>query len=294
MQVPTQGRFSIVTPRAGTEAFFAIQHPVTELPPSQPVWVTHDAGSTWQRVATVADDMSNSLAEALSSSIYRDGALYALLPRQNADRETPKTFALSTDDGQTWTMPERAPSALERAGWEVDSFAADYSIPHGWYRTLAKTGAPPMLEHSSDDGSTWSMIGLIGTLRADRPFASTFATWTPHQPGPRRYVRPMKAYGWPQAATAGLPGGAVHRVSTFPLPGAFPHHLCRSAPMARATTRSFRLRMRPPMTSSCSWRRTRHSHRPSHSPVILNWPQLLLVSPIGVTYPLAKEYRLGW
>lgn len=178
----------IVAPHAGDDTFFAFQNYLgpAQVPPPQPFWVTHDAGTTWQPVATIPGDASSLFAvlATYSSAIYRDGVLYALQPPKNLDDVVPGTFSWSHDDGHTWTVAETAPSALERAGWKVYSFAADYGAAHAWYRTLAKGGGAPVLEHSSDDGRTWTTVGMIGDLRGADDGSYTFVSLatTPARP----------------------------------------------------------------------------------------------------------------
>jgi hypothetical protein len=106
-----------------------------------------------------------------ASATYRDGVLYAAMPE--SIQAVPKDFVRSTGDGATWTRVASAPSTLERSGWGMYAFAADYSAPQSWYRTLAKAGGAPMLEHSSDDGRTWSTLGSVSSLRSLYPPTST-------------------------------------------------------------------------------------------------------------------------
>src|SRR5262249_1777594 len=46
---------------------------------------------------------------------------------------------------------------------QVESMVPDFRSAGWWYRNLALDGAVPLLEHSRDDGATWSVVGPIGT-----------------------------------------------------------------------------------------------------------------------------------
>lgn len=180
--------FHLIVPRADAETFFAVGNRLRFNQSSpEPVLVTHDAGATWRQVAQTSGDVGSAvdLEDALASGIYRDGNLYVLLvPEVHSDGALPQDFAVSGDDGKTWTRTERSPSALEKAGWSVTSFAADYQSSQSWYRTLENKDGRVMLEQSRDDGVSWSAVQEIKGLRASRSHIIGFMTLatTPAQP----------------------------------------------------------------------------------------------------------------
>jgi hypothetical protein len=160
----------LAAPRSGPNIFFALA-PSADFRSSkpEPLWVTHDAGTTWRFVTSIPNKASveDDTVTALQDGVYRDGRLYALLPPTDQSQHTPLTFSVSEDDGATWAAPEATPSALEQQDWNVESFAADYSMPHAWYRVLSKSGGTAVaLERSADDGQHWISAGPIGTVGA--------------------------------------------------------------------------------------------------------------------------------
>lgn len=159
------GAFHLIVPRADAGIFYAVgsNKSFKHISP-QSVLVTHDVGATWHDVTQLPGDLESelNLENALATGIYRDGKLYTLLvPISHQEGASPQDFAVSSDDGKTWTRAERAPSSAEKAGWQVTSFAADYRSPFSWYRTLEDKGSGLMLEHSSDDGQSWDTVQQI-------------------------------------------------------------------------------------------------------------------------------------
>jgi hypothetical protein len=76
-------------------------------------------------------------------------------------------FAVSLDDGTTWTVQVPSHDQLVKDGWHVDSLVPDYRSQDWWYRELSRAGSIPMLEHSQDNANTWSVVGPIGTSAMD-------------------------------------------------------------------------------------------------------------------------------
>ncbi len=157
---------ALAAPTGGKGTFFAgVDHDSYLIPAD--VWVSHDAGTSWRRVTTYRTTSSDKdYFEALMNGVYRDGRLYILRAPSDDYAKGPLEFSVSADDGASWTATEAAPSGLERQGWHAITFAADYSAPHAWYRVLERVlgtnTVPPMLEHSTDDGRSWSAVGSFG------------------------------------------------------------------------------------------------------------------------------------
>src|SRR5579862_7890761 len=136
--------FALVAPRDGNRTFFAVEDNKSAASDyaSDPIWITHDAGTSWRHVTTLALDFVGVFDEdsELSNATYRNGRLYALLAPRIENFGTPHLYmAVSMNDGATWTSTERQLSALEKQGWGVDNFAADYRTPNSWFRMLETT-----------------------------------------------------------------------------------------------------------------------------------------------------------
>jgi hypothetical protein len=153
--------------------------------------VSHDAGATWQTLATSADYPTNATAYSptlpavfalLSVGVYRDGQLYSLgaITRGQAGRALPGSFFASTDDGRTWQTLDASADPLAPQGFFATGLTPDYRTPDAWYRLMAQAGLggssnaqggagstssdlpATVLEHSSDTGRTWTALGPIG------------------------------------------------------------------------------------------------------------------------------------
>lgn len=126
------------------------------------LWVSHDTGVSWRRVVTApAGDAAESLQAGIQFVVYRHGMMYG-----NADfgsMDGGLALAVSANDGATWQALEQSPDRLEQQGWSVTATAPDYRSATWWYRDLERDGAAPVLEHSRDDGATWTVMGSIGT-----------------------------------------------------------------------------------------------------------------------------------
>lgn len=175
----------LVAPLQGHGTIFASEiH--NELDRPGDLWVSHDAGTSWRFVTHVKETANEyDAVSALATAVIRDGRLYTLRTPDDNTADAPTVFSVSTDDGATWTNPERAPSTLERRGWHVISFAADYSAAHAWYRTLepllTQNTVSPALERSADDGRTWTAIGSIGTAGSDAQISLGTSPSQPHR-----------------------------------------------------------------------------------------------------------------
>lgn len=137
------------------------------------VWVSHDAGMSWRRISTQV----GLPGYQPDGPYYRHGLLYGY---GLVGESQTGGLSVSANDGATWTPIVSAPSALEQQGWQIDSGTfPDYQGETWWYRALNMPGEPPMLEHSTDDGRTWTTIGPLGT----ESFQAVWVATTPLQPG---------------------------------------------------------------------------------------------------------------
>jgi hypothetical protein len=145
----------------GQNVFFAYGRRIAS-GASTTIWVTHDSGETWTQAFTAQADYSyyKSMRE-LSASVLRDGVLYGL-----HGEYAHEVFSSSIDDGATWTPIARA-SASNVPDSEIESLIADYAQPHAWYALVG----PFTLEHSADDGKTWTVVTQfpvgVGTAPTD-------------------------------------------------------------------------------------------------------------------------------
>lgn len=132
------------------------------------VAVTHDVGSTWSAFQIPLP--ITALQAPIHGTIYRDGALYGLIPEVAQPGES--VFAVSHDDGQTWTSIEAAPSSNTVETLVPAALAPDEGSKYGWYRLSAEASAaqsqpesaPLTVQHSSDGGRTWHTVSTVGPL----------------------------------------------------------------------------------------------------------------------------------
>jgi photosystem II stability/assembly factor-like uncharacterized protein len=138
---------------------------------STTIWVTHDSGATWTQAFMAQTDYPyyKSMRE-LSSSVLRDGVLYGL----HGDYAH-EMFSSSTDDGATWTPIART-STSDTPDGEIESLIADYAQPHAWYAVVRSATSPLALEHSADEGKTWTVVKQfpegVGAAPTDLAIAS--------------------------------------------------------------------------------------------------------------------------
>jgi hypothetical protein len=117
------------------------------------IWVTHDTGETWTPAFTAqANYPYDKSMRELSASVLRDGVLYGL----HGDYAH-EVFSSSIDDGATWTPVPRT-SASKAPDGVIESLIADYAQPHAWYALVNPETGPVTLEHSADDGKTWTVV----------------------------------------------------------------------------------------------------------------------------------------
>lgn len=177
----------LTLPRGGHGTLFAYNL-YAPTPDQESLMVSHDAGDTWQTVATNSDagngtgpDLVRARFDAIAGAVYRDGTLYAAAQPQldGLGSEATPVFAASHDDGRTWAPVESAPDALVRQGFLPLGLAPDYSTPQGWLRLMAPDypapsaqlpTSPSILQRSDDGGRTWRIVARIG------PASTNFGT----------------------------------------------------------------------------------------------------------------------
>ncbi|HST87694.1 MAG TPA: hypothetical protein VLJ14_04880 [Ktedonobacterales bacterium] len=171
----TQPDCRLAVPHGTAGTFYLTYQDFRLTPVPEAIYITRDAGTTWQRLTSISsapatvDQAFNTLAAAT----FRDGRLYSLQPPLRPDLTPAHTFVVSADDGATWKPTEAAPSAFERRGWNVVSYAPAYNVPHAWFRALEHQGDAPLLERSNDDGQTWGAINFIGSAAANEVTLAT-------------------------------------------------------------------------------------------------------------------------
>jgi len=179
--------------RGGQGTFFVFN----TLSADQALWVTHDGGDHWSQVAVGGaqpQQEASVIFSFLRGGIYRDGKVYTIGSLDTGPPVGGQVFSSSADDGRTWTTVEVSPDLPLRHDYNILGFAADYRAAGAWFRLLglwsppssstASTASRPslLLEHSTDDGRTWSVIGHddLG-WEVDAGTMVTLAT-TPSQP----------------------------------------------------------------------------------------------------------------
>ena len=139
---------------------------------SSSTWVTRDFGKSWQRPAPAPTVTIDGHAAAVVPLVPRADTWYGLYDTQ--DTYGDQALAVSSDNGATWQPLTTTPSALVQQGWRAsDYFVGDYLVEqevvpdyrgdHAWYRVLYRDNQAPMLEHSVDDGQSWTAVGPIGS-----------------------------------------------------------------------------------------------------------------------------------
>jgi hypothetical protein len=165
-----------VTPISGSPTtFFAYGRQLLSNTPAT-FWVTHDSGETWAQAFTTENDYDEySVMSQLSASVLRDGVFYSL----QGDSYDP-TFSSSTDDGATWIPVLKTTTSGIPSG-RIASFAADYSQPRAWYQSVYLSLGGLAIEHSSDDGKTWTIIKQFAEGAGAAPTELATASAQPKQ-----------------------------------------------------------------------------------------------------------------
>jgi hypothetical protein len=171
-------------------------------------WVTHDSGETWTQAFTAQSAYDEyTVMRELSASVLRDGVLYGL----HGDSYFDPVFSTSADDGATWT-PVLRTSTLDIRGGKVQSFAPDYSQPHTWYQSVYLSLGGLAIEHSTDDGKTWTIIKQFGEGAGAAPAELATASAQPQQ------LCAYVTYGESNATLfSSADGGATWSQATLPV-----------------------------------------------------------------------------
>jgi photosystem II stability/assembly factor-like uncharacterized protein len=164
----------------------------------QALKVSHNAGRTWQTIATSFDlqratntdgyGILQQLFDLISAGVYRNGRLYTIsqLDTTDSNFSTISAFSVSDDDGRTWTKLESGTDPLVAQHYMALGIAPDYRSPDAWFRLLGPDmrgqPAPATLEHSSDGGRTWTVIGQVGPGGAFGNAGMATLAATPAQP----------------------------------------------------------------------------------------------------------------
>ncbi len=165
----SQGDCNMAMPPGGNGTVLAAVSSNSETVP-ETLWVSHDGGLSWRRVVTTGD-AAESASWDIHQVVYRQGRLYGWADFWSTDGSG--AFAVSTDDGATWAVLEQRPDPKEQQGWQVFAYTPDYRSDRWWYRDLTQDNEAPLLEHSQDDGNTWSVVGPIGTASLGLMLATT-------------------------------------------------------------------------------------------------------------------------
>lgn len=154
--------------------------------------VSRDGGDTWRQIATPIQAPNAQRGDPfalLGHTVYRDGRLYGL---------GATILSVSDDDGATWTPQESSPDPLVKQSYVPLSLAADYSAPKAWFRVLgrgpnameqnaasAAASSAAYLQHSADDGRTWTTLSPTGPTGAPYSYqrGSLSIATTPSHPG---------------------------------------------------------------------------------------------------------------
>ncbi len=206
------GGCQVALPAGGNGTVFAENLGGPQANSPQFITVSHDAGDTWQALATDATYPTTLQAvfTLLSAGAYRDGQLSSLgaIALGQAGNALPGSFFISADDGRTWRSLDASADPLAQQGFFPTGLTPDYHAPGAWYRLMARSeqwftsnvqgGAgstlpdlpATVLEHSSDGGRTWTTLGAVGPrgpLSYGQPLAeggsfSAMLATTPGQP----------------------------------------------------------------------------------------------------------------
>lgn len=211
---------------------------------------SHDAGDTWKTVATGSGTSSDGIQQlfaALAGGVYRDGLLYVATASQaaNAEAALVSTFSMSSNDGATLTALGAGSDPLAHQGFLPLAIAADYRSPNAWFRLLGSPAgnnpppSPAVLEHSTDGGHTWSVVGPVGPTGSFSYYGNATLATTPLHPG--RLCAGISAEVWLQAAATKTSaplayGSAVHTGNTLGPPAPEPRDVALVATDDGGTT----------------------------------------------------------
>jgi hypothetical protein len=172
-----------IAPIRGEPGTFFISDDLASTPV---LWVTHDGGGSWAQVQVSGQTAGNLPASArtqiayqyLKQGIFRDGKLYTPgtpVGGPGGPAGMPSdAFAVTTDDGRSWTPLGAAEVAGPDggAGGTLRGIAADYRMNGAWFglRASASTSSPSsasgsaaeaLIERSADDGYTWKVVARM-------------------------------------------------------------------------------------------------------------------------------------
>jgi hypothetical protein len=137
---------------------------------STTTWVTRDSGKSWRRPAPAPVVMVDGQSAPVTPLVVRPGILYGLYTTH--DQYGDGALAVSYDNGTTWRPLPTTASALVQQVWRANTkftefvdhqVVPDYRGDHWWYRVVSTDGQVPMLEHSLNDGQSWTAVGAIGS-----------------------------------------------------------------------------------------------------------------------------------
>jgi hypothetical protein len=167
-RLPSFAAHCNIAPLRGEPATFVVSAALDGERPT--TLISHDVGETWSDRTPAGSDGEGAAAlfAFLRPAIAREGRLYTMVGSQPAQGEAlAPRFAVSVDDGQTWTPIEahsETPSERDRASSVI---APDYRTSGAWYRLFGVSGGfageSATIERSSDDGRTWTPVRTLGS-----------------------------------------------------------------------------------------------------------------------------------
>lgn len=179
----------------------------------QRLYVSHDIGISWTVIATPMKGGAKILYDDLViTSYWRHGRLYSQFQQFDTSGVT-SAFSVSADDGATWTTLEAAPLTSRTGPATVTAISPDERDAHAWFRLIssplqAASGTPYQVEHSSDDGQTWSVVATPtspvpapGSALFSFPYTAATLRTTPGAPN---VLCLALAFGVPSATSARL------------------------------------------------------------------------------------------
>jgi hypothetical protein len=204
--LPNSRPWLMPSPRDGATAYTCASPPQPAPTGAEsPLWVTHNAGQTWSRVALPAGSNTGCDVEPAFDGSHRVAiSIFTDAPKQNAQACADTRFYLSDDDGATWrsialTSLAPLPPSISQGG---DCFMV-VSARHLFLDIVVNlTGgqSQSIFERSDDDGGTWQ--------RADHGLEALHVA--PLQQAPW-FALPLDATGETLVTTDGPPvDGSAH------------------------------------------------------------------------------------